>query len=100
MTHSHHTMDANSLAAYARCRPEALTARLYDILSAGIPRTAKELTKMTNADLVSVRARLSDGCNPPPTEAPKFRKAIRVKEEGSKTRVWCFALAGVMEAMP
>jgi hypothetical protein len=95
MSHTQHHMDGHSLLAYARLKPEALRAQITDILSLGIARTARELATMTGADLVSVRARLSDGTNGP---APIFRKAVRVEEEGSACRVWAFGLAQVPAA--
>jgi hypothetical protein len=96
MTHATHRMDGNSLIAYARLKPEALKAQIIDILRLGICRTARELATMTGADLVSVRARLSDGTNGP---APTFRKAVRVEEEGSACKVWAFGLAEVAVAL-
>lgn len=94
MTHASHTMDINSLLAHRQLRPAVLRRRITDILAAGIPRTARELATMLSAPLVTVRARLSDGTNPD-LGPPEYRKAVRVEEEGSATKVWAYALAEV-----
>lgn len=92
MTHATHHMDGNSLIAYTRLKPEALKAQITGILSLGVARTARELAQMTGADLVSVRARLSDGTN---VTRPMFRKAVKVREPDSKTPVWAYGLAQI-----
>lgn len=86
---------ANSLLAHRQLRPAVLRRRITDILSAGIPYTARELAAMLKAPLVTVRARLSVGsmCD---DEGPViFRKAVRVNEPESRTPVWAYALAEV-----
>lgn len=105
MTHRSHRMDAASLQAYRKLRPEVMDARISDILSLGITRTARELSALLGADLVSVRARLSSGCAVPGSDLtkdgkpPLYRKAVRVREADSRTDVWAYGLAMVPEVV-
>lgn len=96
MTHSHHYMDDGSIAAYAACDTHAMRVQLAEKLSEGPARTAKELAAITGLPLVSVRSRLSVGCHDDKHEGPAlFRKAVRVDEPGSRTKVWAYGLAEV-----
>lgn len=97
--HSHHRMDSGSLEAYRLLRPAVLRQRIADILALGITRTARELSVMLNAPLVSVRSRLSVGCEYSDEGPALFRKAVRVEEEGSRARVWAYGLAEVPEVV-
>lgn len=101
MTHATHHMDAASLHACAHLNDKPLRARIEDLLSDGVPRTAKEIRAVLGSDIIGTRSRLSDGCAADDSEFTKagldpwFRKAVRVEEDDSRCPVWAFSLAEV-----